>query len=110
MADERMMAWLAASCGPPGKVYRTHDRDQPAPQRSPVDVVNEPPLPFGQSYWDYLPDLVQDKILKIAHKQLWKGVMDELWARFSCPRCSRHFDDLEEAEHHWALYSAYEER
>ena len=36
-----------------------------------VDVA---PLPFGDSYWDYLPDLVQDKILKMAHKQLWKSV------------------------------------
>ena len=109
VADERMRAWLAASCGP-SKVHRTHERNRPAPQRYPVDVANEPPLPFGQSYWDYLPDLVQDKILKMVHKQLLKRVHAELWERFSCPICKRHFDDLEAAEHHYALYSAYKER
>ena len=101
VANSQMMSWVVSSWDPI-KVYRSNERNR--------TVTNEPLLPFGQSYWDYLPDLVQDKILKMAHKQLWKGVMDELWARFSCPKCSRHFDDLEEAEHHWALYFAYEER
>ena len=32
------------------------------------------PLPFGDSYWDYLPDLVQEKIFKMVHKQLLKSV------------------------------------
>ena len=27
-------------------------------------------LPFGQSYWDYLPDLVRDNILKMVEEQL----------------------------------------
>ena len=28
------------------------------------------PLPFGQSYWDYLPDLIQDQILDLAARSL----------------------------------------
>ena len=68
-----------------------------------------PALPFGQSYWDYLPDLVQAKILKLVHKQLLKSVHAELSETFSCPICKRHFDDLFELEHHYSLYS-YEER
>ena len=27
-------------------------------------------LPFGQSHWDYLPDLVRDNILKMVEDQL----------------------------------------
>ena len=27
-------------------------------------------LSFGQSYWDYLPDLVRDNILKMVEDQL----------------------------------------
>ena len=27
-------------------------------------------IPFGQSYWDYLPDMLQDYILKLAEHQL----------------------------------------
>ena len=61
------------------------------------------PLPFGQSYWDYLPDLVQDKILKMIHKQLWKSVNAELLEHFRCPVCRRRFEDLEELEYHWSL-------
>ena len=103
VALSQMMSWVKVKVSwDPIKVYCLNERNRP--------LANEPPLPFGQSYWDYLPDLALDKILKMTHKQLWKDVMDELWARFSCPRCSQHFDDLEEAEHHWALYSAYEER
>ena len=67
-------------------------------------VANEPPLPFGHSYWDYLPDLVQTKILKMAHKQLWKSVNAQIRELLSCPVCRRHFDDPEEAEYHWSLY------
>ena len=69
-----------------------------------VDVV------FGQSYWDYLPDLVQDKILKMTHEQLWKSVNAELLERFCCPKCSRRFEDRDELEYHWALYLHPEER
>ena len=41
--------------------------------------ANEEPLPFGQSYWDYLPDLVQNKIVKMVHKHFLKEVHSELW-------------------------------
>ena len=92
-----------------------------------VAVANEPLLPFGQSYWDYLPDLVQTKILKMAHQQLlksvhaelwemthkrlWKSVHAQLWELFSCPICKQHFDDRERLEYHWSLYfGADEER
>ena len=34
------------------------------------DEADDEPLPFGQSYWDYLPDLVQTKIMKMVHKQI----------------------------------------
>ena len=109
VANDPMLAFLSANCGP-SKVYRTHECNQPDPRRRPVDLVSAPPLPFGQSYWDYLPDLVQAKIVKMVHKQFWKSVKAELWERFSCPICSRHFDDQDDLEHHWALYYAYEER
>ena len=62
------------------------------------------PLPFGDSYWDYLPDLVQEKILKMTHKQLWKSVTVELLERFRCPVCRRRFEDRDELEYHWSLY------
>ena len=75
-----------------------------------VAVANEPFLPFGQSYWDYLPDLVQTKILKMAHKQLLKSVHAELLETFTCPICKRHFDNPAELEYHWSLYFASEER
>ena len=32
--------------------------------------VNDP-LPFGQSYWDFLPDLIQDYILDMVEKALF---------------------------------------
>ena len=49
----------------------------------------QPPrrLPFGQSYWDYLPDLVQDKILKMVHKALLEEVFEEMFHRFYCTQC-----------------------
>ena len=72
-----------------------------------VDVA---PLPFGDSYWDYLPDLVQDKILKMVHKQLLKSVNVQIRQLLVCPNCSRHFDDWEELEYHWDLYWHPEER
>ena len=62
------------------------------------------PLPFGQSYWDYLPDLVQDKILKLAHKQLLKSVHVELSKTCTCLNCNRRFETPFEAEYHWSLY------
>ena len=69
-----------------------------------VAVANAPLFPFGQSYWDYLPDLVQTKILKMAHKQLWKSVNAQIRELFSSPICKRHFDDRDELEYHWSLY------
>ena len=36
------------------------------------------PLPFGASYWDYLPDLVKDKIYREVHKQALRKVHKEL--------------------------------
>ena len=72
-------------------------------------AVETPTLPFGQSYWDYLPDLVQAKITKMVHKQLLKSVHAQLSETFTCHICKRHFDDLFELEHHYSLYS-YDER
>ena len=46
---------------------------------------NEEPLPFGQSYWDYLPDLAQNKITKRAHKSLLEEVHIELHRNCHCP-------------------------
>ena len=46
--------------------------------------MNAEYLPFGQSYWDYLPDLVQCKILKLVHKALLERVHEELLALFYC--------------------------
>ena len=68
------------------------------------------PLPFGDSYWDYLPDLVQDKIFKMVHKQLLKSVNAQIRQLLICPICSRYFDDFKELEYHWALYSHPKER
>ena len=45
------------------------------------------PLPFGQSYWDYLPDLVQHKIVKLVHKALLERVHEELLSLFYCDFC-----------------------
>ena len=72
-----------------------------------VDVA---PLPFGDSYWDYLPDLVQDKILKIVHQQQWKNVNDRIRELLIGPNCSRRLDVWEELEYHWDLYWHSEER
>ena len=49
----------------------------------------QPPrrLPFGQSYWNYFPDLVQDKILKMVHKALLEEVFEEMFYRFYCTQC-----------------------
>ena len=63
-----------------------------------------PPLPFGQSYWDYLPDLVQTKIMKMVHKQLLKSVHAELSETSCCPNCKRHFENPFELESHWSNY------
>ena len=67
-------------------------------------------LPFGDSYWDYLPDLVQDKIFKMVHKQMLKSVNAQIRQLLICPICSRHFEDFEELEYHWDLYSYPKER
>ena len=54
----------------------------------------QPPrrLPFGQSYWDYLPDLVQDKILKMVHKALLEKVFEEM---FNCTQCGNYDCDCD---------------
>ena len=44
-------------------------------------------LPFGQSYWDYLPNLVQYKILNLVHKSFLERVHEELLSRFVCGYC-----------------------
>ena len=49
--------------------------------------MNAEHLPFGQSCWDYLPDLVQCKILKLVHKALLERVHEELLAFFYCDLC-----------------------
>ena len=49
--------------------------------------MNAEYLSFGQSYWDYLPDLVQRKILKLAYKALLERVHEELLALFYCDLC-----------------------
>ena len=49
--------------------------------------MNAEHLPFGQSYWDYLPDLAQCKILKLVHKALLERVHEELLALFYCDLC-----------------------
>ena len=49
--------------------------------------MNAEYLPFGQSYWDYLPDLAQCKILKLVHKALLERVHEELLALFYCDLC-----------------------
>ena len=53
--------------------------------------ANEEPLPFGQSYWDYLPDLVQNKIVKMVHKSLLEEVHDELFLNCRCLNCGELF-------------------
>ena len=68
------------------------------------------PLPFGDSYWDYLPDLVQDKIFKMVHKQLLKSVNSQIQQLLICPICSRYFEVFEELKYHWDLYSHPKER
>ena len=49
------------------------------------------PLRFGQSYWDFLPDLVQTKILKMVHQQLLQAVHDELLTKSRCVDCDKKF-------------------
>ena len=49
--------------------------------------MNAEYLPFDQSYWDYLPDLAQCKILKLVHKALLERVHEELLALFYCDLC-----------------------
>ena len=63
------------------------------------------PLPFGDSYWDYLPDLVQDKIFKMVHKQMLKSVNAQIQQLLICPFCRRHFMVFAELKFHWVLYS-----
>ena len=53
--------------------------------------ANEEPLSFGQSYWDYLPDLVQNKIVKMVHKSLLEEVHDELLLNCWCSNCGELF-------------------
>ena len=53
--------------------------------------ANDEPLPFGQSYWDYLPELVQNKIVKMVHKHFMKEVHDELLINCRCPNCGELF-------------------
>ena len=72
--------------------------------------MNVAPLPFGDSYWDYLPDLVQDKIFKMVHKQLLKSVNVQIRQLLICPICSRYFEVFEELKYHWDLYSHPKER
>ena len=43
------------------------------------------PQPFGQSHWDYLPDLVQDHILDLAARSLHRDRMKHV-----CLSIQRH--------------------
>ena len=65
------------------------------------DGDNEDPLPFGESYWDFLPDLVQNKIAKMVHKQFLKAVHAELLGHNCCPNCANYFENAFEMERHW---------
>ena len=58
-------------------------------------TANDEPLPFGQSYWDYLPDLVQKKIAKLVHKALLEQVHEELCNRLYCTQCGDDFSNCE---------------
>ena len=64
--------------------------------------ANEEPLPFGQSYWDYLPDLVQNKIMKMVHKSLLEEVHFELLGKSYCPNCGNYFGNPFEMVIHWS--------
>ena len=52
----------------------------------PVTPAITNPLPFGQSYWDYLPDMIQDRILELAakdqHTTLMKQVCYQIKAHY----------------------------
>ena len=63
-------------------------------------VANEEPLLFGQSYWDYLTDLVQNKIVKMVHEDFLKEVHLELLGLCRCPNCEELFmNPFESARH-----------
>ena len=42
-------------------------------------------LPFGESYWDYMPDLVKEKIEDLAARSIdqekMRAVCEEMWCR-----------------------------
>ena len=62
--------------------------------------VHEEPLPFGQSYWGYLPDLVQNKIMKMVHNPLLKQVNAELLRKCYCLNCGTKFKNPFKMEEH----------
>ena len=62
--------------------------------------ANEEPLLFGQSYWDYLPNLVQNKIVKMVHKDFLKEVHLQLLDLCRCPNCEELFMNRFESEKH----------
>ena len=58
---------------------------KPKVMHPPVLAITNP-LPFGQSYWDYLPDMIQDRILELAakdqHTTLMKQVCYQIKAHY----------------------------
>ena len=64
-------------------------------------VANEKLLIFGQSYWDYLPDLGQNKIVKMVHKDFLKEVHLEILALCKCTRCGKMFMNPFESKRHY---------
>ena len=63
-------------------------------------ALNKESLPFGQSYWDYLPLLVQDKIMKMVHKSLLTKVHAELLRNSYCGCCDEPFENPFELKKH----------
>ena len=42
------------------------------------DTPTEAPLPFGDSHWDYLPDMIQDYIQDLATRSLHRDRMKQV--------------------------------
>ena len=66
------------------------------------DGVKEEPLPFGQSYWDYLPVLAQKKIVKMVHKTFLEEVHNELLISCRCMNCAELFMNPFESARHFS--------
>ena len=83
----------------PRPLFRTHYKNVKE-----SEVAHEEPLSFGQSNWDFLPDLVQNKIMQMVHKHLLKEVHAELLCHYLwCSSCGDPFMNLFEAERHLSV-------